>query len=88
MGCFTLGWLASFLVQCIIIIAVIAIINVVLPLLSNWIAQIAPNLASALVAIIRIVLWAGVAIFAIWVIFGLLSCLWSLGGGSLMPHFR
>jgi len=78
--CFTLGWLASFLVQCVIIFATIAIIRLVVPWLTGLIGL--PILAQ----VVNIILWAIVAIFAIYVVFGLLSCLWSVGGG-IMPHF-
>jgi len=77
--CFTLAWLASFLVQCVVLIATVAIIRLLVPLLTGWIGI--PIVAQ----VINIILWAIVAIFAIWVIFDLLSCLWGMAGGM---HFR
>ena len=84
MGCFTLQWLESFLIYCVIIGAVIAIIRLVVP----WVmAQVGIPL---LAQIINIILWAVVVIFVIYIIFSLLSCLIGMGGGglSLLPSHR
>ena len=80
--CFTLGWLQQFLVWCVIVGAIIAIIRLVVP----WVmAQVGiPLLAQA----INIILWAVVCIFVIYIIFALLSCLVGMGGVSLLPPHR
>ena len=82
MGCFTLGWLQQFLVWCVIVGAVIAIIRLVVP----WVmAQVGiPLLSQA----INIILWAVVCIFVIYIIFALLSCVVGMGGISVLPPHR
>jgi hypothetical protein len=79
MGCFTLGWLEQFLVWCVIVGAIVAIIRLLVP----WVmAQVGiPILAQA----INIILWAIVCIFVIYIIFALLSCVVGMGGISLLP---
>ncbi len=78
--CFSLEWLERVCVFIVIAIAIWSVIKLLLPLVGI------PLLAQ----ILSIILWAVIAILAIYVIFGLLSCLLSLGGGmgSLMPHGR
>ena len=81
MGCFTLGWLQQFLVWCVIVGAIIAIIRLVVP----WVmAQVGiPMLAQ----IINIILWAVVVIFVIYIVFDMIQCLWSYTGGfSSLPR--
>ena len=82
MGCFTLGWLEQFLVWCVIVGAIIAIIRLVVP----WVmAQVGiPMLAQ----IINIILWAVVVIFVIYIVFALLGCLVGMGGVNLLPPHR
>jgi len=84
MGCFTLGWLQQFLVWCVIVGAIIAIIRLIVP----WVmAQVGiPMLAQ----IVNIILWAIVCIFVIYIAFSLLGCLIGMGGGglSLLPPHR
>jgi len=77
-GCFSLVWLEQLCVWIIIVSAVIAVIRLLLPWLTNMIG------IPIVVQIINIVLWAVVAIMAVYIIFALLSCL--LGGGGLL-HF-
>lgn len=80
MGCFSLGWIEQLCVWIVCVIALVAIINLVLPWLT---AQIGVPIVAQ---IIRIVLWAVVAIACIYIIFALLACI--LGGGGLLhfPH--
>jgi len=78
--CFSLPWLEAFLVYCIIVGAVIAILRLVIP----WvIGQLGIPLVGA---VLNIVLWAVVAIFVIYICFALISCLIGGGGFSLLPH--
>lgn len=80
--CFTLPWIEHLLVWLIGVIAAVAIIRLIVPLLTGWIGG-APIIAQ----IINIILWAVVAIACVYIVFGLLSCV--LGGGlSLMPPHR
>lgn len=79
MGCFTLQWLQQFLVWCVIVGAIIAIIRLVIPWVMNQVGI--PLLAQ----IVNIILWAIVVIFVIYIAFALLSCLIGMGGVSLLP---
>ena len=82
MGCFTLQWLQQFLVWCIIVGAIIAIIRLVVP----WaMAQVGIPL---LAQVINIILWAVVCVFVIYIVFALLGCLIGMGGVSLLPPHR
>lgn len=77
-----MSWLEQFLVYCIIVAAVIAIIRLIVP----WVlAQIGIPLIAQ---VINIVLWAVVCIFVIYIAFALLSCLIGGGGLSLLPPHR
>ncbi len=81
MSCFSLGWLEGLCVDLIIIAAIVAIIRLVVPWLLSLLG------AGGIVAqIINIVLWAIVAIFAVYIVFGLLSCL--VGGGATFHLLR
>ena len=81
--CFTLGWIESLCVWLIIVAATAAIIRILVPYLTSLIGI--PIVAQ----IINIVLWAVVAIMAVYIIFSLLSCLIGFGGGlGLAPFHR
>ena len=77
MSCFSLAWIEQLCIWIVIVAAIWAIIQLLLP----YVTQFMPAIV---VQIIRIVLWAVVAIICIYIIFGLISCL--LGGAGLM-HF-
>jgi len=79
--CFSLGWLEQLLVWLIIVCAVVAILRLVVP----WVAA---QLGVPIIAqVLNIVLWAVICIICIYIIFALLSCLLSMGGGlPLFPH--
>lgn len=82
MGCFTIQWLQQFLVWCVIVGAIIAIIRLIVP----WVmAQVGIPLLGQ---VVNIILWAIVAIFVIYIVFALLSCLIGMGGVSLLPPHR
>ena len=83
-GCFSLVWLESFVVWCIIVGAIIAVIRLVLPWATD---QLGIPLVSQ---VVRIILWAIVCIFAVYIIFALLGCVIGMGGGglSLLPPHR
>lgn len=78
--CFSLPWLEQFLVYCIVLGAVIAIIRILVP----WVlGQIGIPIIGQ---VINIVLWAVVAIFVIYICFALISCLLGGGGFSMLPR--
>lgn len=80
MGCFTLAWLQQVLVWLVVVAAVVAILRLLIP----WITSITfPIVGQAL----EIILWAVLAIVAIYIIFALLSCLLGMGGGLRLPPF-
>ena len=78
MGCFSLELLETLLVDLVIICAIVAIIKLFIP----WVTGQFPIVGQVL----TIVLYAVVAIFAIYIIFGLLECLMGGGGLHLIPH--
>jgi hypothetical protein len=83
MGCFSLGFWENVCILIVIIIALWSLIQLLLP----YLTQFLPGLV---IAIIRIVVWAIIAIVCIKIIFDLLSCLLgaggSLSGGSFLHH--
>ena len=81
MGCFTLGWLEAMLVWLIIASAVVAILRLLIP----WITSITFPIVGQ---VLEIILWAVLAIIAVYIIFALLSCLIGMGGGLHFPPIR
>lgn len=78
MSCFSLLWLEQMLIWLVIASAVIAIVRLVIP----WITSITFPIIGQ---VLEIVLWAIIAIIAIYIIFALLSCLIGMGGGLHLP---
>jgi len=76
--CFSLAYWQQVCVFIIIVVAIWSIIKLFLPYLTQFLPAI-------VVQIIQIILWAIVAIICVYIIFGLLSCLISAGGG--LGHF-
>ena len=76
--CFSLSWLAQFLVWVVIVCAVVAIIQLLLPYVLSQLGAGGSIIAAAL----NIVLWAVIVIFVIYVAFDLMSCL----GGLHLPN--
>ncbi len=86
MGCFSLGWLEQVLINLVIICAIIAILKLLVPLLVGLLSPLMGGGAAVIGQIITIVLYAIVAIFVIYIVFGLIQCLVGSGGFSLIPH--
>lgn len=78
MACFSLAYWMQVCIAIVIAIGLWSIIKLFLPYLLE-------RLPAIVVQIINIVIWVIIAIICIVVIFGLLSCLVSLGGGLF--HF-
>ncbi len=78
MGCFSLELLETLLIDLVFICAIVAIIQLFIP----WATGMFPIVGQVL----RIVLWAIIAIFAIYIIFALFQCLLGSGGLHLIPH--
>lgn len=70
--CFTLAWIEQLLIDFVIICAVVAIIRLLVPYLLTLIGGSPGGLIAR---IIYIVLWVVIAIFVIYIIFGLLGCI-------------
>lgn len=81
MSCFSLVWLQQMLVWLVIVAAIVAIIRLLIP----WITSITFPIVGQ---VLEIVLWAALAIIAIYIIFGLISCLIGMGGGLHLPTTR
>ena len=75
--CFSMDWLLHLFVLLIIIGAVVALVRLLLPLVIGWMG--APG--AIILQAINIVMWAVVAIFVVYIVFELISCLLSGGGG-------
>ena len=82
MSCFSVQWLFSLIVWLIIVGAIFAILRLFVPylvtILSNVVGGAAANL---IVQVIRIVIWAAIAIIVCYIIFELIQCLWGMAGG-------
>jgi hypothetical protein len=76
MGCLNLGFIEELCIMIVIIIAAWQIVQLLLP----YLLQFLPGLV---VGLIKIVIWAIVAIFIIKVIFDLIGCLFGGGSGGL-----
>lgn len=79
MGCFSLLWLEQMLIWLVIASAIVACVRLIIP----WITSITFPIVGQ---VLEIVLWAIIAVIAIYIIFGLLSCLVSMGGGLHLPR--
>ncbi len=78
MGCFSLAFLQQLLVWLVIAAALVAIIRLLIP----WITSITFPIVGQ---VLEIVLWAVIAIIAIYIIFALLSCLIGMAGPIRLP---
>lgn len=81
MSCLSLGFLEALCVYIIIVVALISIIRIVIPWLASW-----AGFPQPVMAIVNIIIWAVVAIVAVYIIFALLSCL--VGGGVYLPRLH
>jgi hypothetical protein len=80
--CFSLPWLEQVLVWLVIVCAIVAIIRLLVPFLTSMLGV--PIVGQ----VVNIILWAIIAIVCIYIIFALLSCLLSMGGGLHLPGTR
>ena len=80
MACFGLGVIEQLLVWLIIVVAIVAIIRLLIPFLDSMTG------IPIIGRVLEIVLWAIVAIMILYVIFGLLGCLFGSGGGLHLSH--
>jgi hypothetical protein len=85
--CFSMDWLLHILILGVIIAAVFAILSLVIPwALSKMGAEVGEGV-SMLMRVFRIALWAVVIIVVLVIVFQIIACLLSYGGGvSILPH--
>jgi len=81
--CFGLAWFEQVLIWIVIVCAVIALLKLLVSFLLPKLG-LTGEIVSFIAAAIRIVIWAIVCIFAIYLIFELIACL--LGSG--LPRLR
>lgn len=74
--CFTLGWLLNLVVWLIVIGAVVAIFRI-------WVMPLLAALDSRIVATINILIYVAVAIFVIYLLVDVVSCIGFPGRGVL-----
>lgn len=87
--CFSLAWFQQLLIMVVVVAAVVAILKLLVPwVLAKAGAEIGDGVAM-LMSVLRIVIWAVVVIFVIYICFALIQCLMSYGGGMpLFPRAR
>lgn len=81
--CFSLEWLKQVLIWCVIIGAIIAFLQLVVPWVLSKLPQ-KPALAEAINMIAQvfwICVYAAIVIFVIYIVFDLIQCLINYGGG-------
>jgi hypothetical protein len=88
MACFSLGWLEQVLVWIVVLVAVFAIVNLLIPFVLSQASGALGAGVNVIIAALRIVLWAVIAIVVIYVCFDLISCLLSHTGGLALPRSR
>ena len=71
--CFSLAWLEQLLIWLVMVAAIVAILRLLIP----WVTSITFPIIGQ---VLEIILWAVLAIIAIYIIFALLSCLIGAGG--------
>ena len=88
--CFSMAWLMNLLIWLVIVGAIIAILQIIVPwVLSKLGASgVFGEAIGIITAVIKIIIWAIVIIFVIYIVFSLIACLlgYSGGGLSLFPH--
>ena len=80
--CFSMAWWENLLIWLVIVLAIIAILKLLVPLV---LSQLGWG-GGTIMQIINIVVWAAIVIFVIIFAFAMISCLMSMGGGSSGLH--
>lgn len=85
--CFSLDWLLHILILGVVIAAVFAILRLVIPwALSKMGGEVSEGV-TMLMNVFRIAIWAVVIIVVLVIVFQIIACLLSYGGGfSILPH--
>jgi len=83
--CFSLEWFKQLLILLVIVCAIIGILKILLPYVLSKLGAEASEGVNIILAVVRIIIWAIIVLFVIYVCFALIQCLMSYGGG--MPLF-
>ena len=82
--CFSIGWLFTLLIWCVVIGAIYAIIKLVIPaVMANF-----GGPGTLLAQVINIVMWAILLIAVLYIIWGLVACLAGGAGGLGLPSLH
>ena len=85
--CFSLAWWEQLFVWAIIIFAIIAIFKLLIPYVLSMLGGTLGAGGNLVMAVLRIVFFAIIAIVVIYIVFALIQCLIGMGGGlPLFPH--
>lgn len=84
--CFSLDFLKQLLILAVIIIAVIGILNLLIPYIVSKLGASLGDGWNIVVQAFKIFIWAVVAILVIIICFQLISCLLGYSGGLFLPH--
>ncbi len=79
MSCFSLVWLEQMLIWLVIASSIVACIQLLIP----WVTSVTFPIVGQ---VLNIILWAVIAIIAIYIVFALLQCLIGMGGGLHLPR--
>jgi hypothetical protein len=87
MSCFSMDWLLHVLIWCVIVGGILAIVQLVIPYALKKAGATIGEGVGIVLSVLKIILWCVVAIIVLYIVFMLIACLWSMGGGfSLLPH--
>lgn len=86
MACFSLAWAQAFLIWLVVVIAVIALVELIAPWILGKIGN--PPDGGIVLQALRIIVWAAVAIFVIIFVIDIVSCFLGGAGLSTLPLRR
>ena len=85
--CFSLEWLQHLLILAVVVTAVWAILSIIVPWALGKLGAPLGEAVGIISQVVRILVWAVIIIFVIYIVFMMISCLLTMGGGfSLMPR--
>jgi hypothetical protein len=86
--CFSWDFIKQILILDVVIVAIVAILNVLIPFIVSRLGVTLGAGWGVIVHIFRIFIWALIAIFIIIFAFEIIACLWSFTGGGAVFHTR
>lgn len=84
--CFSMEFLKQILILAVVIVAVMGILNLLIPYIAARLGASLGDGWSIIVQAFKIFIWAIVAIIVIIFCFELIGCLLSYSGTTLLPH--